>query len=859
MNSLSFWRPVASVLFLVVWMGSDCAGFTKIPTPMEVSSTALTEDGQYLLLAHKASSKVSVWNVAAQVIDRTIDCPMPGPMLCRGDRVFVANIGKGTLSVYSQSSWQLVNEIQTPSAGELVLSAPQGKYFDDRILLTTFIDRNLSKLYALDIKNDRYDALQDLGGSMAFTVGYSGKVCLEQGQMGFSPQGRLHAKGSFDAIVNQRAVQDFGRNGDTNPLLYQVRDSEFWFAGNKLFRGLPPKEVGEERGRVLVPDHSVDLMYAIAPQQIVATSLTGSMAEVGQRKISFPKSFERMRPKSSGRGRRGSEDLQHAAVTLGDRLFVFLYAEESGNVYHEQLKAFQQSAAPNQSVAASVPSVQRDEIPSQIGLGQTVSLALLPDGGQGEFSLIQGPQEIQIDESGKFTWTPIAKDLGEQRIKIRTVIDGKTDFLRLNTFVVPGDVSKAGGAMVAASPGSETGDFARLPVSMAISSTVISEDGERLVLAHFASDKLTIWNVIEKRVENTIECPSPGPMISRRNLTYVGNHGQGTISVVDHNKAEVTKTVDVGERMINSLSAPQGRYFTGAILVTSHIDRNDGKYTVVDTRRNRFKVWHPIRDDATATVSYNGKFVITQAGGGSASGSVDVHSTFAQIAAGRPTQTMQKKSWESMPTIRQVRDNEFWFGSKWLFRGMPPKRTGEEQREIIVGDRAVDVFYRIEPEMIVATALDGSATELGRKKTAFPPEFERMQPGNRRHNSGIDHFDRDHIAVTIDGSLHLFLIAPDQGNVYYQQLPAFRSQTSRRGATRRASGAPTNPKPLMVESVRTWNDQSGKFSIEATLIRQETGNVSLKRTDGTVITLPVSRLSDQDQSYLQERRSSAGK
>ncbi|MGB7343612.1 MAG: SHD1 domain-containing protein [Pirellulaceae bacterium] len=826
-----------------------------------MSSTSLTEDGQYLILAHKASSKLSVWNVAAQSIDHTLDCQLPGPMLCRGDRIFVANLGQGTLSVFSQENWQLVNEIQTPSASELVISAPQAEYFDGRIFLTSFVDRYSSKLYVIDTKADRYEELSDLGSSSGMTVGYSGKVCLDQDQQGGSPSGAFQAKGTFDAIAKGRSVQDFGRNGESNPLIYQVRDSEFWFGANRLYRGLPPNQVGDDRGRILIPDRSFDLMYTIEPQQLIANSLTANMAEIGRTKISFPKSYQRIQAKPNNYPNRGEVDRQHAAVTLGQQLYLFIYAEETGNVYHERLKAFESSAPTNQAMAAT-PSIAQDsqptnQLPSQVGLNQEVTANLLPAGGKGEFTLIQGPKEIQISADGKLAWSPIAKDLGEQRIKIRSVVDGKTDFIRLSTFVVASRANEQNIAMPTVLPDAVAGEFSRLPISMATSSIAITEDAEHLMLAHFASDKVTVWNIREQRVETTVECPSPGPMISRRTMTYVGNHGLGTISMIDHGSWKVSKTVDVGEKMINSMSAPQGRYFTGAILVTSHIDRNNGKYTVVDTRRNRSHVWHPIRDDAVATVSYNGKFVITQAGGGSASGSVDVHSTFASIASGRSTQSMPKKSWDRMPLIRQVRDNEFWFGSKWLFRGMPPTRTGEEQREIIVGDRSQDVFYRIEPELIVAVALDGEGSELGRKKTAFPPAFERMQPNNRKHNSGIDAIDRDHIAVTIDGLLHLFLLPAEQGNVYYQQLSAFQSVSSNsRSTTRRASGAPRNPKELSVGESRNWKDRTGKFTIQATLLKVESGNVTLKRTDGKEVTLPASQLSEADRAYLLENSDS---
>ena len=45
---------------------------------------------------------------------------------------------------------------------------------------------------------------------------------------------------------------------------------------------------------------------------------------------------------------------------------------------------------------------------------------------------------------------------------------------------------------------------------------------------------------------------------------------------------------------------------------------------------------------------------------------------------------------------------------------------------------------------------------------------------------------------------------------------------------------------------RKWTDSSGKFSIEAELVEVKDGDVRLKRTDGKVISIAVSKLSKAD-------------
>lgn len=49
---------------------------------------------------------------------------------------------------------------------------------------------------------------------------------------------------------------------------------------------------------------------------------------------------------------------------------------------------------------------------------------------------------------------------------------------------------------------------------------------------------------------------------------------------------------------------------------------------------------------------------------------------------------------------------------------------------------------------------------------------------------------------------------------------------------------------------RTWHDASGAFSVEAQLLGVEDGKVRLKKADGQTVSLPIDRLSDEDQKFL---------
>ncbi len=54
--------------------------------------------------------------------------------------------------------------------------------------------------------------------------------------------------------------------------------------------------------------------------------------------------------------------------------------------------------------------------------------------------------------------------------------------------------------------------------------------------------------------------------------------------------------------------------------------------------------------------------------------------------------------------------------------------------------------------------------------------------------------------------------------------------------------------------VRTWSDTTGKFRIEAELVKVEDGKVELKRKDGQNVTVPLDKLSKDDQDYLAQQK-----
>ena len=65
-----------------------------------------------------------------------------------------------------------------------------------------------------------------------------------------------------------------------------------------------------------------------------------------------------------------------------------------------------------------------------------------------------------------------------------------------------------------------------------------------------------------------------------------------------------------------------------------------------------------------------------------------------------------------------------------------------------------------------------------------------------------------------------------------------------------AAGQALVASPPDQPQLRTWTDRSGSFHVEAVFVESQGGKVTFKKKDGTVLNVPLEKLSDSDQQYV---------
>ncbi len=153
-----------------------------VPLEHRATGAALTEDARYLVVAHEKANLLSIYDIEAGKVLATVKSHSPGVMCCRGDLIFVANKGHGTIGVHSRKAgWKLSGELAVPRKNIGRIDALRGTRYDGRLLVCCWQDSGSDRVVVLvDVQRDECkrldnskplpgDALLDFSGTFVQT------------------------------------------------------------------------------------------------------------------------------------------------------------------------------------------------------------------------------------------------------------------------------------------------------------------------------------------------------------------------------------------------------------------------------------------------------------------------------------------------------------------------------------------------------------------------------------------------------------------------------------------------------------------------------------------------------------------
>jgi hypothetical protein len=713
--------------------------FAPLAGPGRVVHMELTEDGTALLTAHESEGVVVAWEVATGRQLAAVSVPAPRHLLCRGDRAYVANFGRGTVSVLSRpDGWKVVDELKVESPDVYFLSAPPGPAFDQRLLVAggtvvaadPLLGQPAGARYAVHLVDVGRDKAVEVQASTYRTYPMFGHGA--DAMYSVCPWDALRT-GSFplSAYVSgdDRRHARPARRVDEPPHLEPVGDAGVWAGGHGVWAGDGTETVRESIGLMAVGDQARPVVYGLDNGAIRAFQADAGLAPLGERRAVLP------------------PGLRLYARTAAEAM-----AWRGSDEKLREWRGFDRLHGGSQAIVSRPLAVTH--------AGQTYLYVLDPTGGLAyraattAFPDVPTPPDAQAAAG-----------------------NGPT--------TLPAEAARTAGST-----------FVPVPAAGRVAAMALTEDGRHLLVADDAGNRLTVWDVAAARVAKQFAFPSPRHVICRGDLAFVVNPSTGVLSVLD--RAKDWATVDelpVGEGAYH-LSAARGGYFAGLVVV-SRTGTAGAEVVAVDVRRRTRDVIVRPPSLGAAHVDYRGQSLLVQGALMNASPRGSLTRLPLEPQAGSPV-VAADRAHADYGYLRQAWDLPVWTDGRRLVAGDPPRAYLDADRYdpgvpvMAVPDETRPVVYTVRPTAVTASRLDRSLAEL----VTTPVDAAELFPKVRRDvpaalgTGGVGdpyRFDTA-LAATIGGRTHLFA-ADDLRALRRLELPAAAATTPGAGVVSAAGPA----------------------------------------------------------------------
>lgn len=614
---------------------ADVIDFQALPLESPATSMAMTEDGRYLVVSHQTANQLTIYDVLSRKVAATVATTAPRCVLCRGDKIFVSNYGQGTISVFAhRDEWQQVNELKVLKPNVVHLSAPGGKNFADTLLITCHGDGpeasyQNSQVFVLDMATDK---CRPVSQAAVASASYDGRLILTQGSFCLSPSGDLAAFNFKDYVSAGDKAQPITRGGNTQtPYVYQVAAGSYWIGNDIVFGGVPLAASKQDLGKLIVPDLSQNVLYALTAFSVTAHRLDVTFTEVGNRAAKFPMTEDDFHEVYHHLYRIRDYLLDHpVAYTHGDRLSLFVLTATGGLVLAAETQAF----APNSATAlgpdagASVGSKEPADIeskssvaspeagpaegllvgfPSRIAAGKPFQFRLtIPE--HATLELMSPVTGLTLTPAGELNWTPTSEQVGVHELKIRLQHGKGITFLRPQLEVIDAELAASVGGDL-----SKLGDYPRLELDVDRYALAEGLGHKRMLLLQGDSLRELADDGIS--VTNTLVLPNRYDFIEERRDTYiaVASTPAPVLHVIDKSTMTVfreiplrTSEVQVSEITDLAISPASGQSFV-AVKFAAELPR----YTVLKVDEETGRVQAPGILGTWVEVSPDGKRLIT--------------------------------------------------------------------------------------------------------------------------------------------------------------------------------------------------------------------------------------------------------
>ena len=341
----------------------------------------------------------------------------------------------------------------------------------------------------------------------------------------------------------------------------------------------------------------------------------------------------------------------------------------------------------------------------------------------GERSVV-GPQPRRASTAGRTPGSKTGPTLADHRLPLAVTLDKDLFvFVQDHQGTVHRMMTDAFPQGAYAAVEAADGEFATLPLADMAAHVAMTEDGKHLLVAHWLTNAVSVWDVRTGRHVAQIPCPSPVFVLCRGNKVFAANGSSNTVTVINANTWKVVDQLKAPNQ-VDWLSAPGGKAFAGKLMaagrnevgpVVAVIDVARDTCATIFSEENR-----PYLSTTRPAVDYAGAYVIEFP--------VTNMSSFrySDYLAGKLSKSDVRSERVTRP-LYQHRPVDIWFGPGGMLVGRQLKATGpavsvhhSDPVLNVIPEVNTNHFLVLSKDKLSRFMLNAALTEVGTTGTSVP-------------------------------------------------------------------------------------------------------------------------------------------
>jgi len=230
-----------------------------------ISAVEATSDASSIAIAQEQNNLITIFPIGKTESIKNLKCDSPKSLLSRNGKLYVANFGCSTITVYSEVSWKKLSQIFLGNKYPYYLSAPSGTHFRGKIIASCG-EFGKREFFEIDTRSGQARRIPDKPTMFIASVSSNGLHVVSQQELTIFPCGKVQSF-AYSDFLKRMKYGSWGASAPT-PIIKQFVSSGLWCSRDALYSGMPPKRLIDTAFDAVIPNTSTQSFYSLVGDRL---------------------------------------------------------------------------------------------------------------------------------------------------------------------------------------------------------------------------------------------------------------------------------------------------------------------------------------------------------------------------------------------------------------------------------------------------------------------------------------------------------------------------------------------------------------------------------------------------------------